>query len=1203
LLILMPLNLPPHLLKRSLILALAGCLACAGFLSCPAQTSADLASNFASPPDSARPWVYWFWVNNNVTKKGITADLEAMQRVGIGGVLIMAVDVGAPKGPVTFGTPEWNDLFKFSCQEAARLGLSINMNNDAGWCGSGGPWITPALSMQRLVYTETPVHGPQHFEETLAQPEAVNGYYEDIAVQAYPTPSGDFKIDNLKGKTALDETGWRQLPPAAATYPKLHDDQAINPAQIVDLTESFKQGKLTWDVPEGNWTIVRYGHTTNGVENHPAPEGGLGLESDKLSAEATEAMYDGLMKKLVGDIGPLAGQTLVTTHIDSWETGSQNWTPKFREEFQTLMGYDPQPFFPVLTGRVVQSLECSERFLWDWRQTVSSLLVKNYAGKMLELAQKDGLRLSIEGYDAPVNQITYAGQCTEPMGELWSWPRGWYTPQTMEMVSAAHVYGKPIVGLETFTADSNEKWLGHPGSVKSLGDLAFCYGINRFVFHRYAMQPWLNEKPGMSMGPFGLHYERTQTWWEQSKPWHEYLARCQYLLRQGLFVADLCYLEPEGAVQFHAPEHAPDAGYRYDGCSPDVVLTRMSVKDGWIVLPDGMSYRVLVLPDSQTMTPALAAKIGDLVEAGATVIGPRPVKSPSLAGYPDADGALDKIAQRVWGDCDGQKITEHPLGLGKVIWGRAPAKVLSDLGVPEDFVPGPETWGSLHFAHRQMADGTDLYFVANQNPQPVNTTCAFRVQGKRPELWWPQSGKIESLAAYKEEKGVTLVPLRLEGTESVFVVFRPGQETADPVVSITRDGKTLSQAVQPARRNIVVQKASFGVPGDPVRTRDIKARIQGLIDSAQVDLLVGTLASEDDPAPGTVKTLDVDYTVDGKLKTFIGHDPDTFRLKLSPSNIVVQKASYGVPGDPAHTRDVKARVQALIDGGQLDFTVGSFAEGDDPALGVVKTLKIDYAVEGKPKTVSGRDPDKISLEETGDTEAERTPDLRLTADGQWQFEAWKNGHYALTTAAGKIAKCDATGIPDQQDITGPWGLTFPANSGAPESVTLDQLLSWSNDNDPGVKYFSGTATYLKTFTIKSEVNPAKMRVDLDLGKVQVIAELKVNGKDMGILWKAPYRAEITDALKTGENTIEIKVTNLWVNRIIGDEQLPEDSDRNGDGTLKSWPQWVQDDGPSPTGRHTFTTWRLWSKDSPLQESGLLGPISLKYAARMTLQKP
>ena len=1112
------------MLKRTLILTLAIFFAYVGLPDCHGETSADLAQNFATPPDSARPWVYWFWVNNNVTRKGITADLEAMKRVGIGGVLIMAVDQGAPNGTVVFGSPEWRDLFKFSCQEAARLGLSINMNNDAGWCGSGGPWITPALSMQKMVYTETSVKGPTYFDENLAQPETVHGYYEDILVQAYPTPNGNFKIDNLAKKTALDR--WQDLS-APARYAKLPADQTIDPAKIVDLTARFKDGKLTWDVPPGNWTIVRYGHTGTGVANHPAPVGGLGLETDKLSADATEAMYDGLMKKLVGDIGPLAGQSLVSTHIDSWETGSQNWTPGFREQFQQLRGYDPQRYWPVMTGHVVQSLEISERFLWDLRQTVSDLLVKNYAGKMRELAQKDGLRLSIEGYDAPVDEIAYAGQADEPMGELWSWPKGSCAAETQEMASAAHLYGKKIVGLETFTATNDEKWQGYPGAVKSLGDWCFCEGINRFVFHRFAMQPWLDQKPGMSMGPWGLHYERTETWWELSKPWHDYVARCQYLLRQGLFAADICYLEPEGSVQFHAPVQTvgapPDRpGYNFDGCNADAVMTRMSVRNGRIVLPDGMSYKLLVLPDSQTMTPALVSKIGELVKAGATVVGPRPQKSPSLSGYPDTDAAVAKTADKVWGECDGQKVTEHTFGSGKVVWGTAPEKVLADLGVPEDFQADGGARAFLRYTHRQMNDGTDIYFVANKINLRVSTIGTFRVVGKQPELWWPQSGKIEKVVSYQEEKGVTRVPLSLEGTESVFVVFHSSQATTDPVVSITRDG----QVIPPTSQS-------------------------------------------------------------------------------SPYAIVVQKALYGVLADPSRTRDVTAKMQALVNGGQTDFKVDLLAAGDDPAFGVVKTLKIDYTVTGKPSKVSGRDPDTISfLDAIGSEEMEagRTPELHMTADNNWRFEAWQKGHYALTTASGKIVNCDVTEIPEQQEITGPWELTFPPGAGAPDEISLDQLASWSKASDSGVKYFSGTAIYRKTFTLHTDADSAKMRVDLDLGNVQVIAELKLNGKDMGILWKAPYETEITDALKPGKNTLEIKVTNLWINRMIGDEQLPEDSERNPDGTLKAWPPWLLQGQPSPTGRYTFTTWRLWSKDSPLQDSGLIGPVRLRYAARATLQR-
>ena len=326
-----------------------------------------------------------------------------------------------------------------------------------------------------------------------------------------------------------------------------------------------KDGRLVWDVPPGKWTVVRFGHTPTGKDNHPAPLEGRGLECDKLSRKAADAMFEGLMGKLIADSKPLAGKTLVATHIDSWEVGSQNWTPAFREDFQRLRGYDPLPFLPVMTGRVVDSLEVSERFLWDLRQTISELVVENYAGRFRELAHQHGLRLSIEAYDGCCDDMTYAGQADEPMGEFWSWAFGSGADWCTEMSSAAHIYGKPILGAEAFTATDKEKWLGHPGGIKALGDWAFCEGINRFVFHRYALQPWRDVKPGMSMGPWGLHYERTETWWEQSKAWHEYLARCQFLLQQGQFVADICYLEPEASPYrvsraAHTREPAPPAG-------------------------------------------------------------------------------------------------------------------------------------------------------------------------------------------------------------------------------------------------------------------------------------------------------------------------------------------------------------------------------------------------------------------------------------------------------------------------------------------------------------------------------------------------------------------------------------------------------------------------------------------------------------------
>ena len=454
---------------------------------------------------------------------------------------------------------------------------------------------------------------------------------------------------------------------------------AIPRRNILDLSSRLgSDGRLAWDVPVGRWTLLRMGHTSTGVENHPAPAGGLGLESDKLSKEASEAAFAGLMAKVIDDSRPLAGQgkTLVSTHIDSWETGSQNWTPRFRQDFKRLRGYDPLPLLPVMTGRVVDNLEVSERFLWDIRKTVDDLLLENYAAQFQKMARRSGLRLSIEAYSGePAEDMAYAGRADEPMAEFWSWTRYGAASSCTEMASAAHTYGKPILGAESFTANDNEKWQGYPGSIKELGDWAFCEGINRFVFHRYALQPWTNpdRAPGMSMGPWGLHYERTETWWEQSIAWHQYLARCQFMLRQGLYVADLCFLEPEASpLGFHSPVKSGHdrPGYGFDGCTPEVVLTRMSVKDGRLVLPDGMSYRLLVLPKAGTMTPLLLAKIKELVAAGATVVGAPPSKSPSLSDFPKCDQQVQKLAAQLWGT--GQAPPQPatlPFGKGKILWG------------------------------------------------------------------------------------------------------------------------------------------------------------------------------------------------------------------------------------------------------------------------------------------------------------------------------------------------------------------------------------------------------------------------------------------------------------------------------------------------------------------------------------------------------
>jgi hypothetical protein len=353
----------------------------------------ELERGFTHPPDSARPWVYWFWLNGNITSNGITADLEAMKRVGIGGVLIMEVDQGAPVGPADFMGTQWRGLFKHVAAEARRLGLEVNMNNDAGWNGSGGPWIKPEQSMRKVVWTETNLAGPRHFEGALTQPETAAGFYRDITVLAFPT-CGAYRIEGIRQKAMFEVGGVGESAPKT-----LPAEMVIDRSRVLDLTSRMdRDGRLQWDVPEGQWTMLRLGHTSTGAQNAPAPQSGRGLECDKLSKEGIEANFAGMMARIVGDTrirGGRANAGLVATHIDSWENGAQNWTAKMREEFQKRRGYDLLPFLPVMTGRVVDNAEISERFLWDLRRTVSELVVENYAGHMRELAHAAGLRFTV----------------------------------------------------------------------------------------------------------------------------------------------------------------------------------------------------------------------------------------------------------------------------------------------------------------------------------------------------------------------------------------------------------------------------------------------------------------------------------------------------------------------------------------------------------------------------------------------------------------------------------------------------------------------------------------------------------------------------------------------------------------------------------------------------------------------------------------
>jgi hypothetical protein len=791
-----------------------------------------LEAGFRVPPEEARPWVYWFIMDGNSSREGITADLEAMKAAGIGGAVLLEVDVGIPRGPVEFMSPVWRALFKHAVKEAERLGLEITLNAGPGWTGSGGPWVEPGQSMQHLVASAAEFQGPARVDTPLERPKprpryfggpvpaaldaARESYYVDVAVLAFPSVPESARIADIDEKALFLRHPYSSAPnikpflPAPAVYPTAAADAVIERERVLDL--SFRMdagGRLVWDAPPGRWTVLRFGRVSTGANTRPAPLPGLGLECDKFDPAALEAHYRNFVGVLLAEVGDRAtsrraGWTML--HIDSWEMGAQNWTGHFREEFRQRRGYEPLPFLPAWTGRIVGSPETTERFLWDLRLTAQELIVKNHILRLKELGCRDGFGLSVEPYDMnPCADLTMGAPADVPMGEFWSRGLGFDTSYSCwEAVSIGHTQGRPIIGAEAFTADDKEAWRLHPGAMKDQADWAFAAGINRFVIHRYAHQPWLDRAPGMTMGPYGVHYERTQTWWDLSGAWNTYLARCQFLLRRGLPVADILYLAPEGAPQVFVPPPSALRGpkpiqdrreYQFDGCAPETLLDRASVEAGRIVFPDGMSYAVLVLPERETMTPALLRKIRDLAEAGATIIGPRPVASLGLAGYPQSNLEIRRLAGEIWGDGsvpDGAKPVVRRFGRGRILETPRPIpNPASDPSIPqysdyhlaagalagEGVKPDFESNQAFRFIHRRDGD-TDIYFVSNPADETVEAGCLFRVAGKTASLWDPVTGRIRKSPPAERPVGRTGLKLRLEAHGSMFVVFQPAGDAS-----------------------------------------------------------------------------------------------------------------------------------------------------------------------------------------------------------------------------------------------------------------------------------------------------------------------------------------------------------------------------------------------------------------------------------------
>lgn len=1014
-----------------------------------------MKQTFCQIPDQQKLAVYWYWMSDNISKEGVVKDLYAMKKAGINRAYIGNIGgQNVPYGKVKLFSDEWWDILHTALKTAAELNIEIGIFNCPGWSQSGGPWVKPTQAMRYLASCQTKVTGSVKFCKKM--PVVADGA-QDVKVIAYPDIEQNssfipcqkldkaysidlvsqkpetvrsltiqmvhqqiktnaellvkvsdkfqslrkFQIDRSNSAInvgfapfspiviSLPETKASEFRlvidkkdagtiasislsnvPVVERYPEktlakmfqtphpmwydyLWEEQPeykdasvlISSDKVLDITKYMSaDGTLTWNVPKGKWIIMRTAMVPTGQTNSPASPEGTGLEIDKMSEKHVAAHFDAFIGQILKRIPEADRKTFHIVVEDSYETGGQNWTDTMIDDFTKRYGYSPVPYLPVLQGVVIGSEDQSDRFLWDLRRLIADKISYDYVGGLRKVSNRHGLTTWLENYGHwgfPGEFLQYGGQSDEIGGEFWS-AGDLGDIENRVASSCGHIYGKKKVWAESFTCGGPD-FSRYPAEMKQRGDRFFTEGINSTLLHLYIQQP--DEKvPGIN-APFGNEFNRHNTWFSQMDVFAKYLKRCNYMLQQGQYVADVAYFIGEDTPKMtgiRVPEIPK--GYSFDYINGEILLNDATVVDGKLNLKSGMQYRVLVLPPLTTMRPELLRKIKDLVNQGLVILGPAPTHSPSLQNYPVADKEVKEMANELWQMSNSVYTRCIAYGKGKVYPNASLEEVFADMNVVPDFQDA-DLCNPLLFIHRSLSTG-DIYFVSNQGDKAININAAFRVRGKLPELWNPQTTEVRSLPVYKELTQSTQVPMTLQPYESAFVVFR------------------------------------------------------------------------------------------------------------TPVDSVVSNKSENYP---------QKRVVTKIDG--------------------------------------------------------------------------------------------------------PWTVTFQEGRGGPDQpIQFNELTDWSENSDNKIKYFSGTATYNTTFKIGQL---PKNQVYIDLGKVMVMAKVKVNGNDVGGVWTAPYRLDITNYLKKGKNKLEVVVVNNWRNRLIGDKSLSEKE------------------------RITWQTFSYLSTDSSLQSSGLLGPVEIQ----------
>jgi len=752
------------------------------------SNTAALRQGFSQPPRHAGVRCWWWWLNSNVTKEAITRDLEQMKAKGFSGAMIF--DAGGanqrgnaqvPDGP-RFASPRWRQLYKHALNEGRRLGLELGLSIQSGW-NLGGPNVTPDFAAKQLTWSEIRIEGPAQYEQKLPLPKNRSDYYRDIRVLAYPTGPETKRnpIQNLELKA-----GYKELGGSAPDCRFLLNDHPSSPSEqdmllgdIHDISEKMApDGTLKWTVPEGNWTVLRFGYTITNADVSTYSVDWHGHVLDYLSRDAFESYWNEVVEPLLEEAGPLAGTTLKQLETDSWECGGMNWSPDFTADFMKYRGYDPIPYLPVFAGKIVENRNVSNAFLADFRKTLGDCVADNHYKVFAEYGHKYNMQIQPESggpHAGPLDAIKNLGNSDIVMGEFWAPSPHRPKPVNRFFVkqssSVAHIYGKKYVGAEAFTTIgphwNDVLWKSQKPSM----DHEFCSGLNMIFFHTFTCSPKEMGIPGQEYFA-GTHVNPQVTWWEYSDAFIDYINRCHFLVQQGKFVADVLYYYGDHVPNLAQLKEADPAkvlpGYDYDVTNEDILL-QLKVEGGRIVVPGGVRYRLLVLPDHKVLSLAALQKVDQLLGQGASVLGPKPERLVSLVGGAESRQQFKELAGQLWGDASAAS-GEKQIGKGRLIWGKTARQVLVEDGISPDCEFEAAKDSMLDYIHYRI-EGMDVYFVCNQTKQTEDALCRFRITGKTPELWDPVTGQTRRQVAFTDSNGQTGIPLRFGPYGSVFIVF------------------------------------------------------------------------------------------------------------------------------------------------------------------------------------------------------------------------------------------------------------------------------------------------------------------------------------------------------------------------------------------------------------------------------------------------